>query len=76
MAEKSGEAVLALESGARVKRKGEGRGSLGTVKEIRSEITASGGDSADKGLMVVVNWDTGTQSYLTPNSLDVVAASS
>lgn len=67
------EPVVPLESGARVKRK-VGRGSVGTVREIRTEVTASGGDPTDKGLMVVVDWDNGTQSYFTPNSLEVLAS--
>ncbi|MCB0330088.1 MAG: hypothetical protein KDD70_10500 [Bdellovibrionales bacterium] len=70
--EKTG-AVAPLESGARVRRK-KGKGSMGTVKEIRTEVTAAGSnDPAEKGLMVIVDWDNGTQSYFTPNSLEVVA---
>lgn len=63
--------VLPLEPKARVQRKSGSR-SLGTVKEIRTEVTASTGEMGDKGLMVVVDWDNGTQSYFTPNSLVVV----
>jgi hypothetical protein len=71
MNEQSKEAVTPLEKGSRVKRK-TGNGSLGTVREIRTEVTASGADLFEKGLMVVVDWDNGTQSYFTPNSLDVL----
>ncbi len=63
--------VLPLEPKARVKRK-EGESCLGTVREIRTEVTASTGETDDRGLMVVVDWDNGTSSYFTPNSLEVV----
>jgi hypothetical protein len=71
MTEKSSEPVAPLEQGARVRRKA-GWGSLGTVKEIRAEVTATGSDLSEKGLMVIVDWDSGTQSYFTPNSIEVV----
>ncbi len=63
--------LLPMEPSARVRRK-NGLRSLGTVKEIRTEVTASTGETGDKALMVVVDWDNGTQSYFTPNSLVVV----
>lgn len=68
--EKKGE-LAALEASARVKRL-SGTGCLGTVKEVRSEVTATTGEMTDKGLMVVIDWDNGTTSYCTPGSIEVV----
>lgn len=56
----------------RVKRK-EVEGCCGTVTEVRAEVTASTGDTSEKGLMVVVQWDNGTHSYFTPQSLEKVS---
>lgn len=42
----------------------------GTVRELRREVTATGGDTSSKALMVVVQWDNGTTSYLTPDALE------
>ncbi|MDC0358876.1 hypothetical protein OAO01_08675 [Oligoflexia bacterium] len=57
----------------RVKRK-KGEGCLGTVKDVRAEVVASGGDSKDKALLVSVKWDNGTFSYFVPEALEVVTS--
>lgn len=71
MANESTTELLPLEVGARVMRK-QRQGCRGTVKEVRAEVTATTGETEDRGLMVVVDWDNGTQSYFTPNNLTVV----
>lgn len=55
----------------RVKRTQTG-GCLGTVKDVRTEVTASSQEAKDKGLMISVRWDNGTTSYLSPEGLEVV----
>lgn len=52
----------------RVKRK-DGVGCHGTILDIRSEVTSTKADTDSKGLMVIVKWDNGVQSYFTPASL-------
>ncbi|MCB0353472.1 MAG: hypothetical protein KDD64_08115 [Bdellovibrionales bacterium] len=54
----------------RVRRKGK-ESCGGTVRELRREVTATGGDTSSKALMVVVQWDNGTTSYLTPMALEL-----
>ena len=55
----------------RVKRT-SGVGCFGVVKDIRSEVTASPSEKTEKNLLVCVLWDNGTQSYFTPDALEVV----
>ncbi len=61
--------VCPFQAEDRVKRK-DGEGCFGIVHEVRSEVTATSGDSSERGLLVIVNWDNGTTSYLTPASLE------
>jgi hypothetical protein len=44
---------------------------LGTVKEIRAEISSSSKteEILEESLMIGVKWDNGTLSYLSPTSL-------
>ena len=72
MSESTKETENTLEVGSRVRRS-TGKGAIGTVLDIRTEVTATGGETAEKGLMVVIAWDNGTQSYTTPSGLEVVA---
>ena len=48
-------------------------GCLGTVKEIKNEVTAKSQDSREKNLMVSVQWDNGTVSYMTPDALEIIS---
>jgi len=49
-----------------------GKGCLGVVKDLRSEITAAGrSEEKEKNLMLNVQWDNGTLSYLSPSSLEL-----
>lgn len=47
-------------------------GCLGTVKEIKTEVTTSSQEAREKNIMVNVQWDNGTLSYLSPEALEVV----
>ncbi len=47
-------------------------GCLGTVKEIKSDVTASTAEAREKNITINVQWDNGTLSYLSPQSLEVV----
>ena len=47
-------------------------GTLGIVKELKTEVTASTQEAKEKSLMVTVLWDNGTYSYLGPDALEVV----
>lgn len=47
-------------------------GCYGTVKDVRTEVTSTTPEQKEKGLMVVVEWDTGTRSYFSPDALEVV----
>lgn len=49
-------------------------GCLGTVKDIRQEITQTGAsqENKEKALMINVLWDNGTLSCFAPESLEVV----
>ncbi len=51
----------AFEVEDRVKRS-DNTGPLGTVKELRVEVTASSQEAKEKGKMYVVLWDNGTMS--------------
>ena len=48
-----------------------GKGSQGVIKDVREEVTSKG-DSSERGLLVVVQWDNGTCSYSTPGALQLV----
>lgn len=50
-----------------------GSACVGTVVDIRTEITNSSVDPKDRGLLVQVQWDNGTLSYFTPEGLESVA---
>lgn len=56
-------------AGDRVKRN-DNSGPLGTVKEIRVEVTASSQDADSKGKMYVVLWDNGTLSCFGAEGLE------
>lgn len=45
-------------------------GSLGIVKELRYESTASKSDAKEKNPIVGVQWDNGTFSFFTPEGLE------
>lgn len=50
-------------------------GCHGTVKDVREEITAKVTDKdRDSSLLINVNWDNGTLSYLTIDALELVEA--
>ena len=54
-------------------RRTSGKGSLGYVKDVRSEITSAGhSDDKEKNLMINVQWDNGTLSYFSPGALELV----
>lgn len=53
----------------RVRRKSNG-GGVGTVQELREEVTGTSGEASEKGLMVKVLWDNGTLSYFSPEALE------
>ncbi len=58
----------------RVKRIGQA-GCYGTVKDVRQESTAKMTEKDNESaLLVNVNWDNGTLSYMTPEALEVVEA--
>ncbi len=65
------EFVLELEKNDRVRRKGA-QGCLGTVRDIRAEVTNTSNTIDEKGLLVSVLWDNGTFSYFTPAALEKV----
>lgn len=57
----------------RVRRSGAANiGCQGTIKDVRSEVTATTGDSKEKGLLVSVLWDNGTFSYFGPEGIEIV----
>ena len=47
-------------------------GAVGTVKEVRTEVTASSQEVKDKGRMYYILWDNGTLSCLSAEGLEVV----
>jgi hypothetical protein len=47
-------------------------GPLGTVKQVRTEVTASSQEAKDKGRMFYVLWDNGTLSCLGADGLEVI----
>lgn len=60
-----------LKIGDRVKRT-QLSGCLGTVKDVRSEVTAVTQEAKERGLLIQVHWDNGTMSYFGPDGLEVV----
>ena len=48
-------------------------GCLGTVKEVKQEVTTNSQEAREKNLMINVQWDNGTLSYLSPEALEVVS---
>jgi hypothetical protein len=42
----------------------------GTVKGLRTEITATTPEARERGLLVSVLWDNGTMSYFSPEALE------
>ena len=52
----------------RVKRV-KGGGCVGTVKDLRAEISTNRSDTRERPIMVGVLWDNGTLSYFTPTAL-------
>ena len=56
----------------RVRRIG-GKGCQGIIKDLRSEITSAGRhEDKDRNLMVNVQWDNGTLSYVSPATIECV----
>jgi len=45
-------------------------GVYGIVKDVRKETTAKG-ESKEKNIMICVQWDNGTQSYFSPEALEI-----
>lgn len=67
-----------LKINSKVKRLNGGSGCLGVVKDLRQETSTTRLDPAkrsekDDELMVAVQWDNGTISYLAPDALEVVS---
>jgi len=48
------------------------QGCLGTVREVRQEVTNSNQESREKNVMVYVLWDNGTLSSFTTDALETV----
>ena len=44
---------------------------MGTVKTLRQETTLAQKESRERSLMVHVQWDNGTLSYLGPEGLEL-----
>ncbi|RIL08695.1 MAG: hypothetical protein DCC75_08255 [Proteobacteria bacterium] len=55
----------------RVKRLNSNR-CYGTVKELRTEVTATNQEDKDKSLMVGVLWDNGTHSFVGPDAVELI----
>ena len=51
----------------------EGVRCLGTVKDVREEVTTTASNEAGD-LMIKVLWDNGTFSYMSPEAIEVVSA--
>jgi len=71
MNEKNGGVELKISD--RVRRV-DGQGTNGLVKTIRHDSLASASIRDEKGLLIGVQWDNGTYSYLTPESLRLADA--
>lgn len=48
----------------------------GTVKGLRTELTATSAEARERALLVSVLWDNGTMSYFSPEALEHVEAHS
>jgi len=55
----------------RVKR-ANAAGCLGVVQELRKEVMSAAKKNKETPLLVKVQWDNGTTSYFSPESLEVV----
>ena len=55
----------------RVRRVGRS-GPVGTVKSLREEVIGSSGEAGKKEVLVKIQWDNGTLSYFSPESVEVV----
>jgi len=66
MTEKVTELKIKVED--RVKRQ-DRAGCLGTVVALREEVVGSSGQASHKEVLVKVQWDNGTVSYFSPESL-------
>jgi hypothetical protein len=55
----------------RVRRLG-GSSCPGTVKALRTELSATTPEARERGLLVSVLWDNGTMSYFSPEALELV----
>jgi hypothetical protein len=71
MAGEKPSSTFKLQVNDRVKRT-DSPGCYGTVKDIRHEVTATSGESKDKGLLITVLWDNGTFSYFGPEGLQAL----
>lgn len=45
-------------------------GCHGTVKDVKTEITAATNEARERGVMFTVMWDNGTFSYMGPEGLE------
>ena len=52
-------------------RRSDKSGTLGTVKQVRTEVTASSQEAKEKGKMYYVLWDNGTLSCLGGDGLEI-----
>ena len=53
-------------------RRADGTGSYGVVVAVRNDAAGTPGDKGDKGIIVGVQWDSGSYSLFTPEALEVV----
>ena len=47
-------------------------GCLGTVKAVKTEVTAQTVEAQERGIMINVLWDNGTDSFVGPDVLEIV----
>jgi len=47
-------------------------GCQGVVRELRTDVTAHNAEAKEKSVMATILWDNGTQSSMTPDSLELV----
>ena len=53
-------------------RRHDQKGPFGVVSALRYDSAGGNSDRHEKGVIIGVQWDNGTFSYLTPDALDVV----
>lgn len=46
---------------------------LGTVKALREEVVGSSGEADRKETLVKIQWDNGTLSYFSPESIELAS---